>query len=253
MSLAIHNLKLRRIWADMKSSIYSIGQTPTSLPDGQVIDELKHRLRSWLAECPRPVAPDSANSAPYGSSKWFMLTYHHSVILLHRRALVAHSKQNYAPAPDMTSIYLECAESGTVLCNVYQELYFQSTISHTWGALHILFLGGLTFLYCLWVDPSCRRLYRRDVVASTCTACTVVLVIMTERWFAAQPFRDAFRMLANATQSMLAEEEERGENGPTLPVLNALTTEGMPQHLASMSGMGMCSTVEHILGEMIQQ
>ena len=69
------------------------------------------------------------------------------MILLHRQSLVTHSTEGYPISPEMTSVYLECAESAAVLCNVYKELYLGPGMSHTWGALHILFLGGLTFLY----------------------------------------------------------------------------------------------------------
>lgn len=237
----------------MKSNVYAI-QTPSS-PHRQATSELKIRLQTWLAQCPPAVVTAPTSIAPYGSLKWYQLTYHHSVILLNRQSLVAHSKENYHESPEMTSVYLECADSASILCNVYRELYFGPAMSQTWGALHILFLGGLTFLYCLWADPSCRRVYRRDVVTSTCTACTVSLVIMAERWPAAQPFRDAFLQLSDATQTMLAQQENGNNRSgqPALPVIKASSSHDMSQHLASINNIGMCSTVEHLLTEMVPE
>lgn len=93
MSLAIHNLRLRRIWAEMKSTVY-VTHMPSS-PQRQVTSELKVRLQTWLAQCPPAIASASICIAPYGSMKWYQLTYHHSVILLNRQSLVSHSKEKY--------------------------------------------------------------------------------------------------------------------------------------------------------------
>lgn len=251
MSLAIHNLRLRRIWADMKAGIYGV-QTPSS-PHRQAAGELKSRLQQWLVQCPRAMPSHLTNSVPYGSMKWYQLTYHHSVILLHRQSLVTHAREDFPISPEMTSIYLECAESGSILCNLYKELYLGPGMSHTWGALHILFLGGLTFLYCLWASPSCRNVYGRDVVSSTCTACTVSLVIMAERWPAAQAFRDTFLALSDATQTMLAQSPPTDSNEPSLPVINVGANTNMSRHLAGIHSIGMCLTVEHLLTEMAPQ
>lgn len=251
MSLAIHNLRLRRIWADIKSRLYAI-QTPSS-PHRLASHELKGRLQEWLVQCPPIQSTDGINNVPYGSSKWYQITYHHSMILLHRQSLVTHSTEGYPISPEMTSVYLECAESAAVLCNVYKELYLGPGMSHTWGALHILFLGGLTFLYCLWADPSCRTVYRRDAVTATCTACTVSLVVMAERWPAAQAFRDIFLTLSDATQTMLAQRLQGNSMDSALPVIPAGSNSAMSRHLASINSIGMCFTVEHLLTEMVPQ
>ncbi|KAH7024341.1 fungal-specific transcription factor domain-containing protein [Microdochium trichocladiopsis] len=260
MSVALHNLRLRRIWGDMKSRIFCV-QTP-SPPHSHASTELKARLDSWLVECPRAASRDQMSGVPYGSYKWHLLTYHHSVILFHRQSLVTHSRDGYPDSPEMTAVYLECAKSATILCNLYKELYLGPGLSgNTWGALHILFLAGLTFVYCLWVDAGCRHVHRRDAI-STGTSCTVSLVIMAERWPAAQPFRDAFLALWEATQSMLVEREDEQRNPaqasnphplPRLPIIRPNSDPAMTQHLAQINGMGTCFTSEHLLSEMVRQ
>jgi hypothetical protein len=214
-----------------------------------VINELKERLDIWFSE--RPQAHTS--NFGFGSLQWVTLNYHHSVLLLHRQQLVAHAQASFPPSTEMALLYVECAESGSTLCRTYQQFYFGVTIGYTTGALHVLFLGGLTFLYCLWVSEDCRRTFRRDAVSSSCTACTVALAIMTERWSAAQPFRDTFQLLAEATQSMLAHIDDVDGPRPLLPVLDAQKDSRLPQHLSDIGGIGMDASVEHLLGQMIRK
>lgn len=252
MSAAIHHLQLRRIWGEIVRNFYSCnrGQLPHT-PGQQQRDDLRERLQTWFAECPQPVTPSDSAYFPFGTPKWFTLAYDHSLLLLHRQRLVLHARQGFAPSTEMVAIYQECAHSAARLCQIYQELYLGAKVSATWGALHILFLGGLTFLYCLWVDEACRSKYRRDTVTSTCTACTVALVVITERWAAAQPFRDMFQALASATQSMLAEYDQRDGRSVQLPALSATSEGSTANHLAGIAAIGLCPSTELLLQHMV--
>lgn len=80
----------------------------------------------------------------------------------------------------------------------------------------------------------------------------MALVVITERWSPAQPYRDTFQALANATQSMLAEQEERGNPAPNLPVLKQVHL-AMPERLSNINAIGMCPSTELLLREMVQR
>lgn len=241
---------MRRIWADMKSQAHLTNQG-THWQNAESGSPIRERLRTWMRECPRPLENTQEDWVTIGSNHWCLLSYHHAIILMHQPALVQHSRRKFIQDKAMSAIYAECAESAATLCKVYQDVYLGSPVTHTWGALHIVFLGGLTYIYCLWIDRDCRRKYRRDTVASTCTACLVVLVIMTERWAAAQPFRDMFQSLASITHTMLAEQDEKDAREPALPLPTGASNR-LPEHLAGILGIGMCSSVEHVLGSMLQ-
>jgi hypothetical protein len=256
MSAAIHHLRLRRIWGEITTNFYQskLERTPRT-PDLQIADEIHASLEQWFAECPRIINRTDEGGLPFGTMEWFTLAYDHTVLLLNRHRLVTHMRHGFNSALDMSTLdmsttYAQCAHSAARICHTYQDVYLNTKVSSTWGALHILFLAGLTFLYCLWTDGACRKTYRRDAVNSACTACTVALVIITERWSAAQPYRDTFQALANATQSMLAEQEDRSHPYPNLPALKQ--ARGLPENLSSINGFGMCPSTELLLREMVQ-
>ncbi|ETN41298.1 uncharacterized protein HMPREF1541_03233 [Cyphellophora europaea CBS 101466] len=253
MSAAVHHLRLRRIWGDITTNFYAskLEQTPRT-PDYQIADDIHTQLMKWYAECPQPFARTPEQGLPFGTPEWFTLAYDHTVLLLNRHKLVTHIRHGFDSTLDMSTTYADCAHSAARICHTYQDVYLNTKVSSTWGALHILFLAGLTFLYCLWTDGACRRAYRRDAVNSACTACTVALVIITERWSPAQPYRDTFQALVNATQSMLAEQEERGHPDPNLPVLKQAHL-GIPEHLSSINAIGMDPSTELLLREMVQR
>ena len=250
MSAAVHTLKVRRIWGDIQSFIYPIDPSrPDPAASATAVETFRQRLRAWWDEVP---VPDAENSygVSFGSNKWFLLSYHHSILLLHRGRLVKVGAEAAEPSPELTAVYLECADSAATICRTYQELYMGAVISTTWGALHVLFLGGLTFLHCLWTSKAAREAYRKDHVSSICTACTIVLVVMAERWSAAAPYRDTFNALAAATQSMLVEEEV-SHRVPSLPAIDTRQQGDMAKFLSNIEEVGMCDSVEHLLGELV--
>jgi hypothetical protein len=133
----------------------------------------------------------------------------------------------------------------------YRELYFSQRLNDTWGALHVLFLGGVTFLYCLWSSHEVRMAYRQDKVSAICTSTIVVLAIMAERWTAVAAYRDAFDMLSSATQTMLA-ERPTALAAPTMPVISPTGYDQFTDYLSFMTDVGMCSSVEELLSSMVE-
>ena len=84
----------------------------------------------------------------------------------------------------------------------YRRLYQNRSVQFTWGSLHILFLGGLTYLYCLWCSRSVRESARQADIINTCMACSTVLTIIAERWNLASSYREMFEILSQRTISM---------------------------------------------------
>lgn len=256
VSAAVHTIRLRRIWGDIQSFIYPIEDVHQEANrPGFTVAHLRQRLRDWLEQRPGDLGPgDNNHGVPFGSDKWFLLSFHHSILLLHRRRLIASTDTDTSAtgeaSHDLAGVYLECAESAATIARTYQELYLGTAVSTTWGALHVLFLGGLTFLHCLWASKEVRQSYRRDAVSAICTSCTIVLVVMAERWSAAAPYRDAFNALAAATQSMLVDGDS-AQAVPSLPVLDAAEQGNMAKFLSGIEEIGMCDSVEHLLGEMV--
>lgn len=245
MSGAIHTLRLRRIWARMQCSIYpQVGAEVTITPD-LLIDDFRRELGEWLEASPFQLSSNRKHNNSFGARIWFDVMYHHSILLLHRYRLM----NSRSSVPSAT--YLECAQSAAQLCNGYRQLYVSNRLNDTWGGLHNLFLGGLTFLYCLWSSPEVRTQFRVDKVTTTCTGTSVVLAIMAERWAAAGPYRDAFDMLTEATLTMVAESGTTSTE-PTFPVLSCSANGQFSGYLSHMAEVGIGASVEELLSSMLE-
>ena len=79
----------------------------------------------------------------------------------------------------------------------------------------------------------------------------IMLAIMAERWAAVEPYRDAFEMLASATQTMLA-ETSAASMVPSGPVIPLGVHDQFTGYLSYMGEVGMCSSVEELLATMVE-
>lgn len=146
----------------------------------------------------------------FASKDWFRLAYCYSILLLYRHYLTCtayrpangHASSG-CPIAHVESAFVECTARSREICLLYRRTYQRSPVRYTWGSLHILFLGGLTYLHCLWSSPAVWKSVRQVDVINTCTACTMVLVIIAERWSKAKIYRDVFEQLAEQTISFI--------------------------------------------------
>lgn len=237
MSPSLHFIQLRRIWAN----IQFLDKTEvTSASHQQNAENIDQQLLELCRTAP-PSPPE--NTILFSGRDWLALSYHHSILLLHRRRIVVGSTY-----PQIEQSHLKCAQSSVRICEIYRDIYFTNTVSFTWGALHVLFIAGLTFLHSLWTSRETRLACRRDVVR-TCTNATMVLVVMAERWNVAQPYRDIFNLLADATQAMLADTDGQDQQ---LPALRRSDNIAIPALLNSISEVGIGRSAEMLLHDMVE-
>ncbi|XXH00784.1 hypothetical protein Hte_007135 [Hypoxylon texense] len=250
VSSSIHTIRARQIWGRIQNLMYpQIGTESTAEMRSMIIQSFRDELKNWLDTAPDQLSSNKAHNNAFGCAEWFELMYHHSILLLHRHSLVSFQQSpNEDGARDPA--FLECAQAAERICMLYRQLYITQRLNDTWGALHVLFLGAITFLYCLWVSPETRATYRSDRVSAACTSCMVVLAVMAERWAGVRPYRDTFDMLASATQTMFAESQAN----PSMHALPALSSghDELSSNLIDMAELGMCSSIEDLLTMMIQ-
>ncbi|KAI1375622.1 transcriptional regulatory protein GAL4 [Hypoxylon crocopeplum] len=250
VSSSIHTIRARQIWGRIQGLMYpQIGTESAPEMRSMVVQSFRDELKDWLDTAPDQLPSNRAYNNAFGSTEWFELMYHHSILLLHRHSLVSYQR---APNQDGARVpaFLECAQAGERICMLYRQLYITQRLNDTWGALHVLFLGSVTFLYCLWMSPETRAMYRSDKVSATCTSCMVVLAVMSERWAIVRPYRDTFDMLASATQTMFAESQVNSSTH-ALPALSS-GHDQLSSNLTDMAELGMCSSLEALLSTMIQ-
>ncbi|CAG9996997.1 unnamed protein product, partial [Clonostachys byssicola] len=266
MTAFLHLTKLRRIWSRIQTDLYPSNPPKNSetTVESRII-AFREELDHWHQIIPPPV-PVTAALSTFSTSEWFHLAYNHSKLLLYRRMLTpdAHGGSSYP--------HIECCTAAREICLLYRKLFLTNPVSYTWGALHILFLAGLTYLHCLISCPDVRRVTRQDDVAHTSTSCTIVLVIMAERWKCAAAYRDTFEMLAKATMSMLVNvahnapgeainnveqlgwEPAKTQNGSLMGELtNQQGLTELPGYIEDIERVGMCFGTEELLTQFLGQ
>lgn len=90
VSSAIHTIRIRQIWARMQDSLDpqadSSGLT-RNVDRSELTDSFKKQLSDWLDSAPPQLPANQVYNNNYGTSEWFQLMYHHSILLLHRNRL----------------------------------------------------------------------------------------------------------------------------------------------------------------------
>jgi hypothetical protein len=245
---AIYAFRLRRLWGCIHTSLYS--DTVLSNPANKLhltrIQHLRTELENWRASIP-PLTPLAGEALSlFTTSDGFDLDYNYALLLLYRVQIIA------SKGAAIDSIFFECMQAAASICHGYRRQFIGKPTSYTWGALHELFLAGLTYLHCLWTSPAVREATRQDQVSSTCTDCTIVLVVMAERWGAAAPYRDIFEALAGRTMTMMADkshEKRMLTSTPTQP--DGPDAGDMMQWRERIADTGMSGGVDMLLTGLI--
>ncbi|OKL56596.1 hypothetical protein UA08_08175 [Talaromyces atroroseus] len=235
---ALHSIKLRRLWSKFNDNLYSHhGGDGGRTSNGLAVEALRQELEEWRATSPDKL--DNLHARPlsvFASNDWFQLAYGYSILLLYRHYIIdSPDPTAQAPSPliqengepDVRDRAFEiCSTHARQMCLMYRRLYQSqhSQIQFTWGSLHILFLSGLTYLYCLWKSPYIRKRTPQSIVINTCMACTTVLIIIAERWNEASSYRDIFELLSESTITMICGNGGATVSGGESSELAALTS-----------------------------
>ncbi|PVH98528.1 hypothetical protein DM02DRAFT_595836 [Periconia macrospinosa] len=218
---AIHVIKLRRLWSKFADNLYptttrtGFAQTASSQ---LLAGSLRQELEDWHASIPEPIDSSTNPLSVFASKAWFQLAYDHSILLLYRHYITLPPQPGEEDSVE--SAFEECVARSREICLVYRRLYQSPTIQFTWGSLHILFVSGLTYLYCLWKSLRVRNASRPSDVINTCMACNTVLVIIAERWSQATAYRDTFETLSQKTINMICTDLSSTANGNAVTAAN---------------------------------
>jgi hypothetical protein len=165
------------------------------------VEGLRKSLEEWHAE--KPPVSERGNDALslFCTPDWFEVNYSYTLLLIYRGILT--DRQHLAPI----EVSLECLNAAANVCHRYRRQFVGRNVGYTWGAVHFLILAGLTYLHILWTSEYVRATIRSDQISSVCSDCTMVLVVLAERWQGAAPYRDIFEALASRTMTMLTNEK----------------------------------------------
>ncbi|KAF5706694.1 positive regulator of purine utilization [Fusarium mundagurra] len=249
MTHAIHGFRIRALIGRFQTTLYS-DSTLRDAPIRQaLIEHLSDELEEWYtARPPSMTPPDGGALSFFVSADWYEANYNYAVLQLFR----PHLTDTKTSASD--EIFLKCLNTSKQTCHIFRRQYFGKPMAYTWSALHELFLAGLTYLYCLWMSPAARQASRHDEVSNTCTDCTMVLVILAERWPEAAPFRNIFEVLASRTMTMMTDSHQGKEVMPiAIGPEQETYPEGLSQWMAVMSDTGLTNGVDWLLSELIDE
>lgn len=244
MSHALHGFRIRALQGRIQTTIYS-NTTISNSPAHQAhVQGLRLELDEWRASCPplKP-PPPSGTLSFFTTTDWFAVNYNYAILQLYRVQITDRK------GGDREQIFMECLQAAKSICNSFRRQFFGNPTTYTWGALHELFLAGLTYLYCLWTSPAARRATRHDYISSTCTDCTMVLVKLAEQWSHAAPYRDIFESLASRTMTMMADQQRGGEEPSTATI--PPDQQNLSQWWAGIADTGGPVGVEWILDELM--
>lgn len=259
MTKALHSFRIRVLWGRIHASLYSdISPSNPSEPTYQArVDQLRHELEEWRASAPPTIHhPQGEMLSMFSSVEWFDLCYNHTFLYLYRGQLT----NLMGTSSDQDKTFLECVQAAENLCHGYRRQILGKPTTYTWGALHTIFMAGLTYLHCLWSSAAVRERTRQDVVSSTCTACTIVLVLIAQWNDAAGPYRDIFEALATRTMTMLV--DKRGETTTTTsssdvldsappPQMDTWDSENFAQWISNVTEAGMADGMGDLLNGLV--
>jgi hypothetical protein len=246
MSTAIHVFRLRCLWAKIHTSLYS--DTTLSSPDSSTYprtEQIRTELEEWLASAP-PIAPRTGDALSiFASRDWYDVNYNYCILLIYRGQLTDNSVVS-------EKVFMECLKAAENICQGYRRQYIGKSVNYTWGALHFLFMAGLTYLHCLWTSPAARKAVRYDKLSNTCTDCTIVLVVMAERWEGAAPYLEIFEALASRTTTMMVDESHERCTPPNPSTISDdVDSVNLTQWMADISNTGMSDGVDSLLSGLI--
>lgn len=130
---------------------------------------------------------------------WSKLVYNQAILQLYRSQLTNRTQD------DALEVLMKCASAASEVCLAFRRQFFGKATTYTWGALHELFLAGLTYVYCVRRSQTVRSRLGYEGISKTCTDCTIAFVILAERWKHAAPYRDLFEALSSTTLNLVSQ------------------------------------------------
>ena len=101
-----------------------------------------------------------------------------------------------------------------------------------------------------------RDTIRQDEISNTCTACTMVLVVLAERWEQAAPYRDIFEALASKTMAMVVDKHREMWVTLEAPIIerpgSGLSFPGeLAQWVTDIADVGVSEGIESLLSGLV--
>lgn len=239
--VACHVFKLRRIQSSICTFVYkpvALMENPEEIDSTRVSIVLE--LNEWMSTFPAKQNPVSR----FETFNWCSISYHNSMLLLLRPVVLEVSRCKSEASPRLIEWFKAFTHSASAVCMNYKDLYAKGKLNATWLSMHCLFVSGLSFLYCLWIDNQLKVLEWKGkrVMYDTISACSTILYVLAERWSSAAVFRDTFEQLSSAVMLKLEDpqggaklfrpSEDHDQSGKLIKGALDFSTIGIDQYLS---------------------
>ncbi|KAM5341441.1 hypothetical protein ACJ41O_014472 [Fusarium nematophilum] len=249
MSTALHVFRLRHLCARIHASLYSDMNTNVDMDNPTWCDQVarfRTEIEDWLSSTPPIPARTGIALSIFATKDWYDLNYSETIIMLYRGQLAGHQEGV------KDDVFFQCARAAERICHGYRRQYIGKPVNCTWGTLHVIFSAGLTYLHCLWTSAAVRDETRYDEMSSTFKSCTMLLVVMAERWKNAAPYRDMFEALCNRTTKMMSERSrDQSELLSSGAGSDEMEVGSFTQWMADISDVGMSDGINSLLNGLI--
>lgn len=128
-----------------------------------------------------------------GIAQRLELKYHQCLMLLHRPSPAT-------PRPRAES-WKACYDSASQTILIHSDMHRFSKLPHTWLTAHTIFVSGITFLYCLWVNAVIKERTSMEEFNRIASACSALLKVLGKAWSVAADAVEKFDRLVSLTSS----------------------------------------------------
>ncbi|KAH7119061.1 fungal-specific transcription factor domain-containing protein [Dendryphion nanum] len=215
ITFSIHLFKLAKINSEIKYVANSIVREAPSYAYPAVLDiqdwhqGMLNRLDQW------------ASDIPQGGNRYLYIRSicnlrYHSVRMLLLRPSPA------IPKPSIESL-LKCHDSASQTIRLFDELYKQDMLVHSWMTFHSLIFSTISLLYCIRAVPEIARSTEADVLMEYLGISLSILSATGEHWSGAKKCRFILDELGRSTLRWIKDLARPGplsndtKSGPSQP------------------------------------
>ncbi|KAI1456957.1 hypothetical protein F4805DRAFT_430702 [Annulohypoxylon moriforme] len=244
---AHYSFRLDRIVAEIKLMLHRVVNIPERFPWPTDLAEWQKRAH---ANC------DTIIDEAFGHLKWksrrsstdivtrsLELKYHHNLMLLHRPSPAI-------PQPTFDS-WKTCYNSAVKTVMIYADLHRFSKLTNSWLTAHTVFVSGITFVYCLWVQPQIKNETSLETFSRNAAACKTILTFLGGTWSVAGDAVEKFDRLVQMTSDNWRVDESNSSmaegEAPEPHTSLGLPLQGLSQSEQSFDSIQAVSTPRSVI------
>ncbi|KAK2598537.1 hypothetical protein N8I77_011944 [Diaporthe amygdali] len=194
---AHYSFRFDQITAEIKLMLYRVKNKPDVFPWPTDVNEWQGKCHQRCDELVESLRNDlkwrSRRRTADGIVQRLELKYHQCLMLLHR--------PSPATSRPRAESWKACYNSASQTILIHSEMHRFSKMPNTWLTAHTIFVSGITFLYCLWVNAAVKEKTSMDEFNRIASACSALLKVLGKAWSVAADAVEKFDRLVSLTSS----------------------------------------------------